>query len=78
MLLQNEFWEYLKNVLGDNKYIMVEHQKGIQLKDRPFARTNRYSLVRQNSSFQPLISMELTQRPEQEVCAQLLPLCQPR
>lgn len=69
-------WEYLKNVGGDNKYITAEHQKGIQLKDRPVIRTSRYSLGIQTSSFQPLLSVELPQRPEQEICAQLLPLCQ--
>ncbi|XP_019328886.1 PREDICTED: laminin subunit alpha-1 [Aptenodytes forsteri] len=57
-------WEYLKNVAGDNKYIMAERQKGIQLKDRPVIRTSRYSLVIQNRSFQPLLSVELPQRPE--------------
>lgn len=27
MLLQNELWEYLKNAISDNEYIVAEHQE---------------------------------------------------
>lgn len=60
-------------LVGDNKYIVAECQQGVQLKGRPVIRTSRYSLVVQTSSFQSVLSVELHQRSEQEICAQLLP-----
>lgn len=54
----------------DNKYVMAERQEGIQRTGRPVVRTSRYSLVIHSSSSQLLVSVEVPQGPEQEVCAQ--------